>query len=143
MSEGVKKITNVKDKELKITNVTLKMNFVNNTVVDQVRLETDKGYDITYKPSIERVEFRNGMQVMWRDKVLEREVPSVFSEIGLIIAKQRYCMVNVSYNVMTVDNEGEVNKYRFIKGDKMLSRLEVVDAQKLMGNDKEPEEDVE
>ncbi len=118
----------VNDAEIVVSKVLLETNPKEPEEVNRVVMETEKGR-ITYKPKIEKTEFRDGFQITRKQPCKYTEMPLLLLDIAKQIQKTSRCKVKASYNVWNTEQDGSPVTYRFIQSEKTLDKWEILKEQ--------------
>ena len=124
--EEKKEFECVEGVEVELTEVEIKPTSENPEEVHQVRFHTNKG-EITYKPKIEQIEHRKGMNIKRKVPCLIDDLPEKIPKMAELIGKHGKITVNVAYTAMKMMKDGEEVTYRFISGGATLEKWIILD----------------
>jgi len=93
--------------------------------VEKIIFESDKG-NITFKPKIERIEWRKGIEVISSSQAKFDELPDKLSQFSTIANEKGFVKLIASYTVWNTEKDGSPVTYRYIPGMKSFDEWKIV-----------------
>ena len=115
----------VKDREITVTEVELKVNRNNAQAIDKITFICGTG-NITWKPSVSKINYEGGFKVESKVSMERDMIPKKLSEIAMICSEQKECKVKASYNWWKTEQDGQLVTYRFILSEKTFENWEII-----------------
>jgi hypothetical protein len=112
--------------EVGIQSVDIDTAYKDPNQVAKVTFKTDKG-DITYKPKINRTEFREGLKINKKEPCLIDDLPDKVKQIAKKTQEVGIVTVLVSYQVWNTTVDGEKKTYRYIQSSKTLDKWQIIE----------------
>ena len=119
----------VKDVMLDILNVEARMS---NKIPDDVMkvVFNTKEYNITYKPTQEKIQYIDGIKVISKIPCNVMELPEIIRNLGREIQNKGKVRVKASYSVWHTTLDGQPITYRFIQGNKTIEKWSILKSEK-------------
>ncbi len=111
--------------EIEVSSVEVQMNPKNPEQAQKVTFAAKTG-NITYKPKVTKTERRNNLILKRIESCLVDDLPAFVTELATEISKNGNTKVKAYYQLWNTEQDGQPVTYRYVNGDKMMDKWEIV-----------------